>query len=247
MTRSKPPRTDQSRRGPSSRREPRQRPKPAPGTITAIAGQAHDPDRVSIFIDGDFALGVARDIADELGLHTGLSLDQAALADLLAREDLHRATAAALTFLAYRPRSEGEIRTRLRKADVPDDTISLVIDRLRSWHYVDDADFARRWIENRATHRPRGARLLAEELRAKGIPPQLMAEALDEAEIDEFADALELARQRSRQLAGLEPAVRERRLSGFLARRGYGFDVIRTTLNTLREEAGAEELDSGDA
>jgi regulatory protein len=196
---------------------------------------------VSLFIDGEFALGVARDVADEFGLHIGQALDETALADLVSREQLHHATALALNFLAYRPRSEGEIRTRLRKADISDSTAELVLDRLRNWHYVDDADFARRWIENRATHRPRGARLLAQELRQKGIPPQVMVDALDEAEIDEHADALELARQRASQLSGLEPAVRERRLSGCLARRGYGFDIIRTTLNTLREESGETE------
>ena len=102
-------------------------------------------------------------------------------------------------------------------------------------------DFARRWIENRAIHRPRGARLIAQELKAKGIPQDVLAEALDEAEIDETADALELARQRARQLSELDSQVRERRLIGFLSRRGYGFDVIRTVLNTLREESGSDE------
>jgi regulatory protein len=83
--------------------------------------------------------------------------------------------------------------------------------------------------------------LLAQELRAKGIDPEIMSEALDESGIDELTDALTIARMRDRQLSGLEPAVRERRLSGFLARRGYGYDVIRQTLNTLREEAGLPE------
>jgi len=200
-----------------------------------------------VFIDGAFALGVARDVAEEFGLHTGQVLDPASLADLVAREQVHHATATALNFLAYRPRSEGEIRTRLHKAGIPGETTEIVLERLRNWHYVDDADFARRWIENRATHRPRGARLLAQELRQKGIPPQVMLDALDDAAIDEYADALELTRQRARQLEGLEPAVRERRLSGFLARRGYGYDIIRSTLNALRDEAGELEAIDPDA
>lgn len=227
---------------------PGRRPPPAPGTITSLQSQAHDPDRVSIYLDGAFALGVARDVADEVGLYVGKPLDEAAIADLMAREELNRATLVALNFLAYRPRSEGEIRTRLRRAEIPDATIALVLEKLRNWHYVDDSDFARRWIENRATHRPRGARLLAQELRAKGVPQDVSAEAIAEAELDEAADALAIARERSRQLSGLDPQVRERRLGAYLARRGYGFDIIRDVLKTLRDDAGIEdefEFDQG--
>ncbi len=203
---------------------------------------------MSIFIDGQFALGVARDVADEFGLRKDDLLDEAALANLMAREGLHKATTAALNFLAYRPRSEGEIRQRLRKGGFPEPAIDHTLDKLRDWHYVDDADFARRWIENRSTHRPRGARLLTQELKAKGIDQQVMAEAIEEAELDERADALTIARQRARQLADLDQDIRERRLSGFLARRGYGFDIIRATLNALRDEAGEQpEFDPDDA
>lgn len=222
------------------RAEPRARIDPSPGTITSIQSQVNDPDRVSIFIDGQFALGVARDVVDELGMQKDDVLDEAALADLVAREGLHKATSTALNFLAYRPRSEGEIRRRLRQGGFAEQTIGDTLDQLRDWHYVDDADFARRWIEHRAAHRPRGSRLLTQELKAKGIDQQVMTEAIEEAGLDEGADALAIARQRARQLADLEQDVRERRLSGFLARRGYGFDVIRATLNTLRDETGDE-------
>lgn len=213
-----------------------ERPDPRPGTVTAIQGQVRDPNRVSVFIDGTFALGIARDVADTFGLYQDQVLDESLLADLVARNQLHQATSAALNFLAYRPRSEGEVRRKLQQRSFPESTVEQVLAKLRDWHYVDDEDFARRWIENRSAHRPRGARLLAQELKSKGIQPDIMAEALDEARLDEAADALVLARQRSRQLHALDQQVRERRLTGFLARRGYGFDVIRATLEALREE-----------
>jgi len=189
-----------------------------------------------VFIDGVFAIGVARDVADAFGLHQDQVLDEALLADLTARNLVHKATTTALNFLAYRPRSEGEIRRKLHQGHYPDATIEQVLLKLRDWHYVDDQDFARRWIENRSAHRPRGSRLLAQELKAKGIQPEIMAEALDGAELDEVSDALDIARQRARKLHDLDPQIRERRLTGFLARRGYGFDVIRATLETLRQE-----------
>lgn len=219
------------------------RPDPQPGTVTAIQSQVRDPDRFSVFIDGEFAIGIARDVADAFGLHKDQVLDESLLADLLARNLVHKATAAALNFLAYRPRTEGEIRRKLHQGKYADATIEQVIARLRDWRYVDDEEFARRWIENRSAHRPRGSRRLAQELKAKGIDPGIMHDALENADLDESADALTIARQRWRQLHDLEPAVRERRLTGFLGRRGYGFDVIRATLDALREETGDELTD----
>jgi regulatory protein len=208
--------------------------------VTAIQSQVRDPERVSVFIDGSFAFGLARDVAESEAIAVGDRLDGADLARILGSEERHKATLSALNFLAYRPRSEGEIRTRLRKGGFPDEVIEHTLERLRDWRYVDDDDFARRWIENRSQHRPRGARLLAMELRAKGIDPAVAGEAIEEAELDEAADALELARQRRRQLSGLDPMVRDRRLSAYLARRGYGFDVIRPVLEQLRREADEE-------
>jgi regulatory protein len=228
----------------SRRKDGGDSPPPSPGTVTAIQTQAHDPERVSVFIDGAFAFGLGREVADLAGLAVGDDLDQERLRDLLARETRHRALSTALVFLAHRPRSEGEIRTRLRRDDHDAETIEATLVRLREWRYVDDSDFARRWVENRDEHRPRGTRLLATELRQKGVDPDIIAEAIDDVGIDEEAGALDLARKRSRQLTGLEPAVRERRLSGFLARRGYGYDIIRRVLETLADEVELE--DSGE-
>lgn len=196
---------------------------------------------MSVFIDGDFAMGLAREVADTANLHIGQEITTADLANLLASEQLARATSAALNYLAWRPRSEGEIRQRLRRSDTSGDVIDQVIEKLRDWRYIDDEDFARRWIENRAAHRPRGARVLTQELRAKGIDPELASTTVDEADIDEAADALALARKRAGQLSDLEPEARERRLTGFLARRGYGFDIIRSVLETLRAESGSRD------
>jgi regulatory protein len=213
--------------------------------VTGLQAQVRDPERVSVFIDGSFALGVARDVVEAAGLAVGTTLDEAALAALVASEERHKAVATALNFLAYRPRSEGEIRTRLRRGGFPDEVIEYTLERLRGWRYVDDEDFARRWIENRSQHRPRGKRMLAAELRTKGVDPAVASEAIADAGLDEEGDALELGRQRARQLADLAPEVRERRLGGFLARRGYGFDIIRRVLATLREEAGEDPDDLG--
>ena len=81
--------------------------------------------------------------------------------------------------------------------------------------------------------------MLKQELRQKGVDREIVESAVEEAGIDEYGDALELGRKRAASLADLEPAVRERRLSGYLARRGYGFDIIRRVLEALDSENNA--------
>jgi regulatory protein len=121
--------------------------------------------------------------------------------------------------------------------------------KLVNWGYVNDADFARYWTENRVQHKPRGRRLLEQELRQKGLAPDLVRETLDEAELDEDESALALARDRLRRGsdAKLDPAVRQRRLSGFLARRGYSYDVTKRVMKQVfAEEELGEEISGAD-
>ena len=108
-------------------------------------------------------------------------------------------------------------------------------------HYVDDADFARYWVENREANRPRGRRLLEQELRHKGVDREIVRTAIDAAEPDEFAAALDLAHGKLRSYANLDPQVARRRLAGFLGRRGYGFDVIGPVLQRVFSEDEDDE------
>jgi regulatory protein len=212
----------------------REKPVPRPGVVTNLSVQARDTERASVFVDGAFAFGLALSVVEREGLHVGQTLTQDDLDRLLEAEAYHRALNAALHFLSYRPRAEGEIRQRLRRSDTPDDVIDQVLVQLREWNYVNDVDFAQRWIENRSQHRPRGSRLLAQELRAKGVAPEVVSQSLEAADLDESAQALEVGQKRWEQLAALEPVVRERRLIGFLQRRGFSFDSIRHVLDALQ-------------
>lgn len=218
--------------------------RPRSGTITAIRTQQRDQERVSVFLDDAFAFGLDQQIVLDRGLHSGQTLTESDTAELRTLDEVSRATTAALQFLGYRPRSEGEIQRRLRQRAFTQRAIDSTIDKLRAWRYVDDGDFAQRWIENRLVHRPRSARLLAQELRQKGVDPGTAADAIDEASIDEVADARTLATDKIRKLSGLPDDVRARRVSGFLARRGYSFDVIRAALDGLADSADPTDLDT---
>lgn len=242
-----PYRTGRSRRPDETKREPREpkAPEPRSGRVTAITAQVRDPKRVSVFLDGEFAFGMSAERIFEHRVEVGEEMTAARMAELLAVDAADRATEAAVNLLSYRARSERELRDRLRRKNFDEATIGEAIERLTRWGYLNDAEFARRWVENRATHRPRGRRLLAQELRQKGIDRDLVAETLEEAELDEDEAAREAARSRLNSLRGLDRQVAQRRLSGFLARRGFSGETIRRVVSDALGELDETVGDDG--
>jgi regulatory protein len=213
------------------------------GRVTGLRPTKRDPDRIAVDLDGAFAFALPATLVADERIDVGDMLDGDRVSSLLAAEQASRATEAALVFLSYRPRSEKEVRDRLRRGGYQQDAIEHAIALLHEWRYLDDADFARRWVENRTAHRPRGRRLLQQELRHKGIAGEIARDAIDDAELDETGAAEALARRRLPSYAGDEPAAIRLRLGAYLARRGYGYDVIRVALDRALGEADDDEGD----
>ncbi len=229
----------------SRRRRDDDQPKepPKPGRITAIKVQQRDNARVNIFIDETFAFGLHMDIQLDHRLKAGDVLDEAAIARLLKEDEAKKAITAALNLISYRPRAAGELRTKLREKGYAPEAVDTAVARMQDLRYLDDEAFAERWVESRQSSRPRSERMLKRELAQKGVDKETIERAVEEAGVDEYGDALELARKKYESLRGQDRDVRYRRLSGFLGRRGYGYDIIRQVMETLE---GADE-ESGDA
>ena len=137
------------------------------GEITAIEPQKHDTNRVNVFVDGAFALGLAVDLA--VNLKVGMCLPAEAIAELKVADGVERAREKALSYLTHRPRSKAEVRQYLTQRDFSESVADEVIVRLERVGLVNDTDFARFWVENRVKFRPRGRRMLRYELYQKGI------------------------------------------------------------------------------
>jgi regulatory protein len=212
------------------------------GKITAIAAQAHDAQRVNIFIDGEFAIGISLATLAAERLHVGLALDDEGWARLEAAGQAEKAMSAAMRLLDARPRTAAELRQRLRRKEFPPEVADAAIARLAELGLVDDAAFSRYLIENRQTFRPRGQLAIRDELRRKGVERGVIDAALDEAaaEADPEAEAeraMAVARGAARRYADApDRASFQRRLGGFLQRRGFTLDTIRPILDILWKE-----------
>lgn len=206
--------------------------------ITAIKSQERDRERVNVFVDDEFTLALTAEMAVLEGLRIGASITPERIAELQAKDEQSKAISSALLLLASRPRSIKEIQSRLRQKGFSPGAIAAAIEKAEGWNYVDDEAFARFWVENRGSNRPRGRRLLEQELRQKGVDREIVQHAIDDAGLNEREDAAQLARAKLRSYANLDPEAARRRLSGFLARKGYGFDVIKHALSEALGEGG---------
>ncbi len=202
--------------------------------VTALKAQSRNPKRVNVFLDGRFAFGLAK--IEAIRLHVGQELDEAAVARLQQADTEEQAYERALKLLSSRPRSEDEIRRKLREHKVADQTIEAVVAHLRRAGLVDDAAFANYWVENRAAFRPRSQRMLKAELKRKGVGDAALAHALATTNDAEAAYALAAKRVRSAKLAEAPYPDFRRRLGDYLARRGFDYETIGPIVERLWKE-----------
>ncbi len=218
------------------------------GVITALRAQEHDAQHANLYINHAFALSVSLTTIVRERLYVGMYLDAAAYARIEAAECIERAVQTALRAIEVRPRSIAEVRDRLKRKGFAPETITAAIERLQAIGLLDDAAFARFWIENRQTCRPRGRHALADELRRKGVDAKLVAVALDTSLTDnETGRAEMLARAAMRRYATVaDYQTFVRRLGGYLQRRGFSAATVLPIVERLwRERGSLNDADTG--
>jgi len=200
--------------------------------ITAIERQKRRR-RANVYLDGHFALALSLEVIADAGLRVGDDLSRERLEALRQADARQGALDAALHLLSYRPRSQAEIRSRLTKRGLPPAIVEATLERLTSLGLLDDAQFARYWVETRDQTSPRGRRLLAQELRLKGIERGWIQLAEEDA-------AYRAAQRRAQRLKGSDYATFRRKLGHFLLRRGFDFEAVQATVHRLWQEVSAQ-------
>ena len=192
------------------------------GTITSLTTQAKNPNRVNVFIDDEFACGLALEVA--LELRVGQVITRNDLEQLDKRDDVHRARERVLRLLARRPYSSAEIARYLQRHKIDGEIVQIVIEDLSEARLIDDEAFAAYWVEQRRAFRPRSRLALRQELGQKGIRQDIVNDAL--TMLDETAAARKIAQKQARRWDGLPEAERRTRLTRYLMRHGYPYDVV---------------------
>jgi regulatory protein len=207
--------------------------------ITAIEPQARHPQRRNVFVDGEFALGMDAEAVLASDLFVGRELSTDELSQLRRAGEEQHAYERALRLLTYRPRSRAEIRRRLQAQQTSPETIARVLERLEAQGLLNDAEFARYWVENREQFHPRSGQALRQELRRHGVDADIVAEAISDE--NDAEQAILVGRKKVSSLRKADFATFRTKLGQFLQRRGFSYDVIREVVRTLWAETGQEK------
>ena len=210
--------------------------------ITALEPQVTNPERINVFVDGRFLLGVNASVVFQMGLEPEQELDPVQLEELQSEAGLQQAVDRAYNYLSYRPRSREEVRRYLRRKETPPETIEAALARLDRLDLINDHTFASFWVESREQFSPRGARALKNELRMKGVEREVVEEMIDDEKDEERA--LRAGRKKALSLVripSMDFATFRARLGSFLQRRGFGYEVSTRTIRALWKELGEED------
>lgn len=185
--------------------------------------------RVTVSETEDFLVPVS--LMRERPLTAGQPIDVEEYDNWLMIRQYRHALDRAVGYLAARARSRREVEQNLLQAGYRPCTVEMVLYKLEREHILDDADFARQWVESRST-RKLGRSRIAQELRRKGISADEAEAALSAIdEEDQLSGAVSLAEKAAARIKpGEDPRKAANRILAMLARRGYGWDIAREAL-----------------
>ena len=206
--------------------------------VTAIKPHKKGKNRLDLFLDGKFTLDLSPIVLEEAGVHAGQDISSSEIDRLRKADQNQRAMERARSYLVHRPRSEFEVRTRLERYGFDNDVITRTLDRLRRDGLVDDEAFAAFWKQNRLEFSSRSSRLMTQELKQKGVDPEIIAATI--AGIDDEGEAYRAGLRKAHSLRTEDFYEFRRKLGAFLHRRGFNYEVIGSIVDRLWQEKTSE-------
>lgn len=197
--------------------------------ITAIKAQLKREGRYSVFVEGKYAFSLSAEALLDARLVSGQELtgEEVAAYKRLSAED--KAYNLTLAYVARRLRSEGELRDYFRRKTYAPELAEQLLARLRKLGFVDDTEFARRWVENRRLLKATSAKKLRLELRQKHIGDGIIRQVLAEDETDECTLLRDLIKKKRKATRYQD----DQKLIAYLARQGFNYDDIKATLEEV--------------
>ncbi len=196
--------------------------------ITKIERQENNRQRLSIYLDGEFAFGLNDEIVTKNNISVNQILQDNQIEDLLSEDEKKRAKQKAFRYLARRDHSEKELSDKLRRKGFREPTIINLIEDLKQSQFINDGTFSRQFARNKIIQKPVGRRNLAFSLKQKGISEDILEATLDEiyTEYDEKELALCLAKQKLKTIKNQVPIKAKKRIGDLLFRRGFNWEIV---------------------
>lgn len=198
--------------------------------ITSIK-QQKDKNRVNIYLDGKFAFGLDLENFVKLNLRVEQELTGEQIDLIKNKAEFQKTLGKLLNFATRRPRSEKEIREWFYRKKTPEKFHKKLFTKLKYFDFIGDEKFAKWWVDQRISFRPKSKRVLVQELKIKGISSDVINAIFEETQIDEAKIAKELLGKKAYRWEKLEPKLQKQKATEYLSRNGFSWDVIKKVFN----------------
>jgi regulatory protein len=201
--------------------------------ITNIKQQLKRHDRYSIFIDGKYSFTLSESELLTKAIRVGQELSNRELDKLKDSAVIDKGIYRVMELISRRPRSRWEIEDYLKRKKYEPQETEQIISALDKKGYIDDLDFAKRWVDNRRLLKPISKRKLILELRQKRVSDETIQAVLEEDETDETDVLSELIEKKRRQTKYQD----KQKLIGFLSRQGFNYGDIKEALEDSKTKS----------
>ena len=211
------------------------------------------PSHRQLFLDGEPFVVIYAVLVENFGLRIGLQIKPEIIEKLIAADEVMRAKNYALRLLREETDSDAGdeaedshptvrsktytksgMEQRLKQEGFSEEAVETAVEELIDSGHIRDRKYAENWVVRRQKSNPRGKTLLKHELLDRGVDRETVEQVVAKVETeDEAVLALQIAQKRVKQYRQLPVHVAKRRLHGFLARRGFGSDIVRRVLEQI--------------
>jgi len=203
-------------------------------TITAAIKHRNNPEMIQIYIDNSYAFSIPEEEYLRLNLYEKHEITPEEVRRIREEVNVRLAKQRALRILATMNKTEYEIKTKLKQLGFDDSAAEGAVMELKAMGYINERLFASKYISDRLKLKPMSKKALAYELEKKGVAPEIIAEVIDEFEVDEFLIAYRLAKRKYGKYDLTDPKIR-RRIISFLSHKGFSEEIIKNTLREMLE------------
>lgn len=205
--------------------------------VTKIEYQKRDPNRVNVYVDGQFFCGISLDTLARENLYEGMDIDDELMERIFQTDLRSRFLVRATEYLSHSPKTEFQLlrylkNLRFKKKNIWfkeginldwDKFFNDILCKLKEYKYIDDENYARLFVQSRLRSKPRSKSVLIGELMSKGVSKEIAQSIVDEEVIDEI-DLLKAAFEK--KYRGKKIDIKDQKMVTFLQRKGFSWDLI---------------------
>jgi regulatory protein len=197
--------------------------------ITAIEPQKRK-DRYNIFLDDEFVFGADKDTIYSFGLRKNDELSEDKINEIKDYDEFNFGKKIAYHFLNYKPRTEKEIRKKLREKKISEKNSDRIIKVLKDLKYLDDNQYAKLYLEEKLSNNPAGKRLISMKLSGKGISKEVISDVIDSqySEEKETKKAKELLSKYLKKVRAKSEMDKRQKCYRYLLSKGFDYEIVKS-------------------